>query len=120
MATFTRNAWVTGETITAAGLNGGKGFPILEIEDADFIEVQQSDYSEYIPEFEIEIPTGLTASDFFYCIISASLPSNDYYPISVISNLGTYLKLYVYSSNLYLYYYPETGVLTTADPEQEY
>lgn len=36
MATFTRNAWATGDTITADGLNYGKGSPMITIEYDDW------------------------------------------------------------------------------------
>lgn len=36
MALFTRNAWTTGDTITADGLNFAKGVPILTLEYDDW------------------------------------------------------------------------------------
>lgn len=107
MATFTRNAWVTGETITAAGLNGGKGFNILEI-TAD----------EYDEGFEIEIATGLSAVDFFNTIVS--YPSEDGVVASPFGRVVSNDSFWTVANNdIMVFYYPETGVFTSNIPPSD-
>lgn len=110
MATFTKNAWVTGETITADGLNGGKGVNVLEIGPDDFYDGSV--------EFEIEIATGLSAIDFLNT--SVSCPQVDGVatsPVNRVVSTDNYLAIGNYEVDMY--YYPETGILTTSIPSPD-
>lgn len=110
MATFTRNAWVTGETITAEGLNGGKGVNVIEIGPDDF--------DDGSVEFEIEIATGLSAIDFLNTIVSRPLVDGvSMSPVNRVVSTDNYLGIYNYDADLF--YYPETGILTTSLPSSD-
>lgn len=105
MATFTRNTWVTGETITADGLNGGKGFNILEITADEFEE-----------GFEIEIATGLSVADFLNTIVS--FPTEDGVIMSPLTRVVCNDSFWTAANNdITTFYYPETGVFTSNLPD---
>lgn len=118
MATFTRNAWVTGETITADGLNGTK-HAILEVQTDDFGD------GVPVPSFEIEIPTDLaseTIANTFELI--CHFPENMDGPHTVV-DASPYVTVWdgagyyqiTFRDSLMCYYYPETGILTTTEPD---
>lgn len=120
MATFTRNAWVTGEIITATGLNGGKGFPLLALD--------VEDYPDSSASFEIEIEPGLTALDFINTMVSVPSSIDDsgdepvatetiYYKSSQVEISGDYIV--ISCGEVSLYYTPETGILTSEGPDDD-
>lgn len=59
MAAFTRNAWATGDTITADGLNGGKGVPVFTVTNDDYDESIEA-YS-----FSVDTDQNIPMQEFF-------------------------------------------------------
>lgn len=117
MATFTNNIWVTGETITADGLNSTK-HAILEVQTDDF----EGDVP--VPSFEIEIPTDLAAgtiANTFELICHFPENMGDSHTVVGASPYVTvwdgagYYQI-TFRDSLMCYYYPETGILTTIEP----
>lgn len=136
MATFSRNAWVTGETITADKLNDPRygSVNVLRV-------TYEDDYDETADDYVVDetIETGLNYYDFYNMLYvqpasfepggdpnkfvatpAAFVRQNDlqeggYYINIVFQELwedqgSTQIKEYS------IYYIPETGKLTTTDP----
>lgn len=112
MATFTKNAWVNGETITAEGLNGGKGVNVLEIGPDDL------DDGSIV--FEIEIATGLSAIDFIKAFVSCpGVNGVDTSQVTRVESYDEYDYLAISNDDVTMFYYPETGILTTSEPSSD-
>ena len=114
MATFTRKSWETGDTITAEGLNGGKGYLYLELsKETDLDESNNWD-------FDITIPTGLTVNDFIGMRVKApDVWSDSGYTIDVAMDatlMETGAIAPGFRTQINMFYYPETGQLTTEMP----
>lgn len=97
MATFTRNAWVTGETITADGLNGAKGFTLNltseEEENADWT-VEAGELSDYdLCEIRIMITDEEEGS---HKVCRAPLMISEYNSIVTVTYATSYGTLQIY------------------------
>lgn len=134
MATFSRNAWVTGETITADKLNDPRygSVNVLAVTEADL------DLSTHEIVLDLTIETGLDFYDLYNLIlIRPTTPGGDpneiytMVPATVykylLSDGGTDYYFWIVYNSLWddsgvqmktttLYYVPATGKLTTTDP----
>ena len=92
MATFTRTLWETGDTITADGLNGGKGGKwFLTMTDADLNEDDQ---------YEFEVSADLEYSDLFdgvfvseegeANVVTGVTDHTNFYSMEFTDNYGAY------------------------------
>lgn len=119
MATFTKNDWITGEIITANGLNGAKGFPVLEITEEDILDGE--------PYYTIQ--SGLTEDDLLHMVIKCftagetneGMGETLISPVIIIlaetkNNEIAYYYLETYHTNdippISFYYIPANGILT--------
>ena len=103
MATFTYTPWVTGEVITADKLNGHNCKLVVTQEDFD-------------NDFEITIPTGLSAEDFFGMMIKNNNNISKIRNVNLFSLSGGWLTFLV---GFNLYYNPTTGTLQSTQPYEE-
>lgn len=116
MATFTRNAWETGDTITAEGLNGGNGYMLVEVNP-------ETDFDGTAGSWVFDIDTGITdlsVQEMFRIVLNvptAGTTTEYIHPYAVFDS-GDYYHMLFYNLNpsVSLYYIPATGHLTTTEP----
>ena len=113
MANFTRNAWVTGETITADNLNGGKGIPLIQ---GSSLEISQWSFDVVDIAINFHDLLSLVVTDNEnYWYKNQSVKKDSYYN----STLDEIIEFYELTFNeKYLYYVPSEGegLLTTTQP----
>ena len=116
MATLKRiNPWVTGETITAEGLNGAKtGTWILELSEEEYINMTDPSSTE---TFSINLIPELSWYDFENMYIKTPSLNNpvydSYFPFHNLVQEQTYIidnDAIIMDS--YTFYNPSTGVLS--------
>lgn len=104
MATFTSNAWATGDTITADGLNGGKG-------GRGFLTITAED--EGNDGYDFEVSADLTFADLFDLVVvedESGIPAMDV-SASVDGETGdvAYYKITFGVANEYEFFYDPTA-----------
>ena len=100
MATFTYTPWVTGEVITANKLNSHNCKLVVTQEDLD-------------NDFEITIPTGLSAEDFFEMMVKIDNNISKIRNVNLSSLSDGWLTFFV---GFDFYYDPTTGTLQSTNP----
>ena len=107
MATFTRTLWETGDTITADGLNGGKGYSgtlLLTAEDDD-------DGS-----FIIDVSADLTLFDIMNMFVTYPDESDTITEgVKLATDVGGYYKIELHSG-FTLFYDPVAKKLQNSAP----
>ena len=119
MATFSRNAWKTGDTITESDINGAKGFPMLTVQKADIGDMGDID-------FDTEAAMGLTVTDIYNMIIAIENKTSDdvtYVPVTTVEywapveGEGEVYKISINSMSLEtIWYNPADGHISSLNP----
>ena len=118
MATFTRALWETGDTITAGGLNGAKGYLLVEVNP-------ETDFDGTAGSWVFDIDTGITdlsVQEMFRIVLNvptAGIVTEYIHPYAVF-DCGDYYHMLFYNlqPSVSLYYIPSTGHLTTTEPTE--
>ena len=119
MATFTNNAWITGDDLDQTNMNGAKGFLLVEVNP-------ETDFNGTTGSWVFDIDTGITdlsVQELFRIVLNVPTvgTTTEYiHPYAVFDN-GDYYDMMFYNlqPSVNLYYIPSTGHLTTADPSVE-